>query len=40
VLEIDLSADAPEASSLLNRAMPIQSYFDLEAMGGSEGRLG
>lgn len=38
VLEIDLAADAPEASSLLGRAMPVQSYFDLDALGG-EGRL-
>lgn len=38
VLEIDLAADAPEASSLLGRAMPVQSYFDLDAMSGGDGR--
>jgi hypothetical protein len=38
VLEIDLAADAPEASSLLGRAMPVQSYFDLDRLAGGDGR--
>lgn len=38
VLEIDLAADAPEASSLLDRAMPVQSYFDLDSLAGGDGR--
>ena len=38
VLEFDVAADAADASSLLGRAMPVQSYFDLDAMSGGEGR--
>ena len=38
VLEIDLAADAPEASSLPDRAMPVQSYFDLDSLAGGDGR--
>jgi len=38
VLAIDLAADAPEASELLGRAMPVQSYFDLDSLAGGDGR--
>lgn len=34
VLEIDLAAPAPDAKAAVNAAMPIQSYIDIEALGG------
>ena len=38
VLEIDLAEDAPDAASLVGRAIPVQSYFDLDSLSGGEGR--
>ena len=39
VLEINLEWDAPDPASLPDRAMPVQSYFDLDQLASGEGRL-
>lgn len=35
-LELDLAADAPEAKTLLSRALPVRSYVDLALLGGAD----